>query len=172
MKKFLFFILLLLVPFTIKAVDISGVYIKIVPEPGESLYLILEYDAKGILGGYYYGITDDFDKAREGYYPGYFVAKISQVNVNDNNISFVVHVNSDNCFTKPVPLSIRTSSEASKILKPWDVISNRNFDIPFCGTLKNGGISFKCKTKYQEKFFVKLTDSKILKTVAKARQKK
>ena len=172
MKKLLFFIFLLVVPFTIKAEDISGVYISTDIEPNESLYLILKYDAKEKLTGYYYGITDDFDKARKGYYPGYFVAKISQVNVNDNNISFVVHVNSDNCFTKPVPLSIRTSSEASKILKPWGVISNRNFDIPFCGTLKNGGISFKCKTKYQEKFFVKLTDPKTLKTVAKARQKK
>lgn len=158
-KAFIFYFLLV-VPFTIKAQDISGVYISTDIEPNESLYLILKYDAKGKLTGYYYGVTDDFDKARKGYYPGYFVSKISQVILNGNNLSFVVPVNSDNCFTKPVPINIRKASEASKLLKPWNVIPNRNFTIRFNCTLKNGGIIFKGKAKYQEKFFVKLTDHK------------
>jgi len=62
--------------------------------------------------GYYWGTSDEFDEAREGYYPGFFVTKMDTLVIKDGVISFTLNVNVDDMFDKAIPQNIKTSDEA------------------------------------------------------------
>lgn len=64
--------------------------------------------------GFYHGTSDDFDEAREGYYPGFFVLQMLDLKVDKDSISFTLNPTTEDMFSKPIPLSIRTSADAKK----------------------------------------------------------
>ena len=70
--------------------------------------------------GYYWGTSDEFDEAREGYYPGFFVAKMDTLVIKNGVISFTFDVDADDMFEKAIPQNIKTSDKArSKGFSKW-----------------------------------------------------
>jgi len=76
----------------------------------ENHYIVFELES-GALQGWYYGTSDEFDIGREGYYPGFFVAEMQDLTINDGRVSFTLKVSSEICFTEPVPLQYRSPEE-------------------------------------------------------------
>jgi len=71
--------------------------------------------------GYYWGTSDEFDEAREGYYPGFFVTKMDTLVIKDGVISFTLDVNADDMFDKAIPQNIKTSNKArSAGFRKWE----------------------------------------------------
>jgi hypothetical protein len=70
--------------------------------------------------GWYYGTSDEFDTAREGYLPGFFVARMRDLVLIDDRISFALD-RPGAFFTVPVPLRYRSPDEILGTLSAWDV---------------------------------------------------
>lgn len=87
----------------------------------ENHYLILTF-GKDSTYGRYYGTSDDFDQGREGYLPGFFVADILDLTIQDDSIKFKVKVTNDDMFTKAIDLKIKNSAEARlNNYEQWDI---------------------------------------------------
>ena len=78
-------------------------------EPSENHFIVLDSTISPVRG-WYYGTSDEFDSAREGYLPGFFVAKMSELAVTADRISFTL-VRPGAFFTAPVPLRYRDPGE-------------------------------------------------------------
>jgi hypothetical protein len=66
--------------------------------------------------GFYYGTSDDFDQAREGYYPGFFMAQINKLEMDGNKMLFSLSVNDSMFYKKPItPLNQKNDNE------PWNI---------------------------------------------------
>lgn len=57
----------------------------------ENHYIVLVHK-NGVLSGKYYGTSDEFDEAREGYYPGYFVADMNNLRIENDSIYFTINI--------------------------------------------------------------------------------
>ena len=78
--------------------------------------------------GLYYGTTDEFDVAREGYVAGYFVLRIYDLYINDDTIKFTLKPEKTDFFTKPIDISIKSSKDAAKKgYIHWDILDNYPF---------------------------------------------
>lgn len=103
----------------------EGIYEFVYPDNTEDLIenhyikLILEQES---LAGKYYGTTDEFDEAREGYLPGFFVTDLFDLQIQGDSIKFVILCSNEDFFTKPIDLQIQNSDEARKQgYVKWDV---------------------------------------------------
>lgn len=134
----------------------------------EDRYLILNSDPENKTLGYYYGMTDDFDEAREGYRPGFFVAPLDRASVNREGITWTVTVNGANLFASAVPLNIRTSYEAAQVLKPWSVLPPFINTFTMKGTFKDGNIVIFDENSTLKQVFEPVTDPHIIQAVADA----
>ncbi len=65
---------------------------------------------------YYYGTSDDFDQAREGYYPGFFMAQINKLEMDGNMILFSLSVNDSMFYKNPVTPLYQTNGN-----EQWDI---------------------------------------------------
>jgi hypothetical protein len=74
----------------------------------ENHYIVLD-SAGGSIRGWYFGTTDDFDAAREGYLPGFFVTDMEDLRVSSDSIAFTLRPRE--LFGSPVPLRYRDSGE-------------------------------------------------------------
>lgn len=74
----------------------------------EDHYMVINY-IEGQLTGRYYGTSDEFDEAREGYYPGFFVLDMVDLNIDGRSISFQLELTENQIFTYPIDVSIATS---------------------------------------------------------------
>ncbi|CAL2083230.1 hypothetical protein [Tenacibaculum sp. 190524A05c] len=71
----------------------------------ENHYIKLKNDT-----GTYFGTSDDFDDAREGYFVGFFRAKMDSLKISRTNISFSLYVNDSMFFDKPItPFSVKNN---------------------------------------------------------------
>ncbi len=71
--------------------------------------------------GWYYGTSDEFDSAREGYLPGFFVAEMSELRLSETNISFSL-TRPERFFASPVPLEYRDVADMPPgLLGDWSV---------------------------------------------------
>lgn len=125
----------------------------------ENHYIVLESDNDSIAGRYY-GTSDDFDDAREGYLPGFFVAPMRQLSIQGQKISFQIEVQADDLFIKPIELSIGSSQEVDrKKNKKWiadyqpGIRLTRSF-VTYTGEIRNG--EFHITTQYGIRVFKKI----------------
>lgn len=73
------------------------------------------------LCGYYYGTSDEFDKAREGYLPAFFVINMEDLAIKADSIVFTLNVDNNDFLTKAVDLTFRSTNEAIAAgYKQWD----------------------------------------------------
>jgi hypothetical protein len=80
------------------------------PELTEDHYIVIEMtDDK--FSGYYYGTSDDFDPAREGYFPGFYVTQMSDLNVDISTIRFSIKLYPKDLFSSPVELQYKRSED-------------------------------------------------------------
>ena len=83
--------------------DLNGVYEYVYEHSSEDLIEnhYLEFSNSQV---FYYGTSDDFDEAREGYYPGFFMAQIEEIERNENILSFNLKVNDSIFYKQPITL--------------------------------------------------------------------
>ncbi len=74
----------------------------------EDHYIVIE-TIDGKLEGRYYGTSDDFDEAREGYLPGFFVSDIMNLKITGDEITFDLELDNNIIFSKPVDLEYRSA---------------------------------------------------------------
>lgn len=79
----------------------------------ENHYIKLNFGREP-LRGKYYGTTDEFDQAREGYLPGFFVADLFDLEIQGDSIKFIILCSDDDFFTNAIDLKIQNSDEARK----------------------------------------------------------
>ena len=92
--------------------------------------------------GYFWGNSDEFSEAREGYLPGFFVLKMKDVKVKNDSIFFVLDSNNESYFSNLIDISIHSSKEAIK--KGYHLwLQNFSFfydHIGYKGTISHGGM--------------------------------
>ena len=101
----------------------------------EDCYMEL-YLENGILKkGYFWGTTDEFEQAREGYEGGYFVMPMTDIKLDKDSISFrldIVTTSSGekvNSFVKaPIDRHIRSWQEAMSRYQTWEPFTDRMED--------------------------------------------
>jgi len=111
------FIVIIFIGLTTSDKPTTGVYEYVYPynsnDLSENHYLRLEQHNDTVTG-IYYGTSDDFDDAREGYLPGFFMARMRDLIMTDSTIRFTVRVDSSDMFTKPI-----TPFDNPKDNTPW-----------------------------------------------------
>lgn len=125
------------------------------PTLNENHYIVLEQSRQGGLTGMYYGTTDEFDEAREGYYPGFFVARMDSLRIDKDTITFVIKVSSSDFFKRPVSLQIKTPMEAhKKKLQVWDERKLTATSKRYKGLISKKELFFKGESSHLDKKFI------------------
>ena len=139
--------------------DLSGTYEYFYPNNSEDLienqYIILIKN-KEEYSGWYYGTSDEFDEAREGYLPAFFVTEMQNLKISNDTITFKLAISDNDLLTEPVALKLRSTEDAIKAgyLK-W---RNRINPTPkeYWGLIINSNqISFQGADEFQNKTFNK-----------------
>lgn len=134
------------------AIPLSGIYEYVYEHNTKDLIEnhYLEFrNANGRIEGTYYGTSDDFDEAREGYLPGFFSARMKNLIVQGSSISFEVEVKDTDLFSKPVTPLRKMERNA-----PWGV-GIRYTTRSYHGEIKGNSIIIKTKG-FKERAFRKI----------------
>ena len=83
-------------------------YVKPVPQPAEDEIIALRYYQKAI-DLVFWGPTDEFDDAREGYLPGFFVLSGENLVLKEDTLSFTLSIKGEKVFERPVPVTCFSS---------------------------------------------------------------
>ena len=108
------------------------------PELVEDHFVVLD-STRLPVRGWYYGTSDEFDDAREGYLPGFFVAEMRALALSGDRISFTL-ARPSAFFTAPVPTRYRSPDQIPEgELARWDV-SLPDAERAYTGRLGAGGM--------------------------------
>lgn len=66
------------------------------------------------VSGCMWGTSDEFQGAREGYYPGHYVIGLKDVRICGDSIFFILDSRGERFFSNPVDVDIHTSAEAKE----------------------------------------------------------
>ena len=75
---------------------------------------IIEFSYKNgeIVDGYFWGTSDEFRDAREGFYPGFFVLRLDQISIKKDSIVFTLDSRKTQYLSGPVNIRHHSSDEA------------------------------------------------------------
>ena len=112
--------------------NISGTYIWKYPD---ELATAIDEDNKIIIKknnnkfeGLFYGTTDEFDRAREGYLPGYFVLNMEELRIDGDTVRFILQPKINDFFNEYIGIPVSSSQEAiNKGLTHWSKLDNFTF---------------------------------------------
>jgi hypothetical protein len=91
------------------------------PDLVENHFIVLDGTGDEVRG-WYYGTSDEFDQAREGYLPGFFVASMADLRMAADAISFTL-ARPSRFFTAPVPRAYRDASDIPPgSMEEWSVV--------------------------------------------------
>lgn len=117
---------------------------------GESNIIELKYKDGKITDGYFWGTSDEFCDAREGYYPGFAVWPMKEIQVNDNTLTFLIDSRGETYSSGPVSVEIHSMAEAfEKGYHPW-MQKSRFFQdtVRYTCTLTPESVVISHKSKY------------------------
>jgi hypothetical protein len=142
-------------PVLLEKADSIVTYEFVYPHNTENLienhYIKLSYGPDS-LSGKYFGTTDEFDEAREGYLPGFFVATMRNLKVQGNSIHFSIRCSDDDFFTKAIGLTISNSQEARiQGYEKWKVKLGRS-EKTYNGYIRRDTILMK--DEYSDRLFL------------------
>lgn len=80
------------------------------PDLVEDQFIVIDSVA-GTLQLWYYGTSDEFDLAREGYLPAFFVAPATDLHLSADSVSFQLTVQPTEYFIDPVPRTYRSTAD-------------------------------------------------------------
>ena len=117
-----------------QTVTYEFVYPYNTPDLTENHYIVLDTSGPAP-SGWYWGTRDEFDAAREGYLPGFFVAPLSDLALTATTITFTLS-RPERFFASPVPLEYRSAAAVpAGLLEEWSV------PLPTASTRYNGTVS-------------------------------
>ena len=76
--------------------------------------LELSYKDGRVASGYFWGTSDEFSEAREGYYPGFFVLPMENIQNHGNGFSFVLDSHKTQFLSGPVKITFHSTADALK----------------------------------------------------------
>ena len=129
---------------SVEIVELPVELIEQEPEPEKKLYLngIYEYDyphdTKDMnenqyiafkkegdsVRGWYFGTSDEFDEAREGYLPGYFISEIEDLTIKGDSIFFYIVTGYDKCYSTRFPIGYIDTTKINNLYDRWHVTGN------------------------------------------------
>jgi len=136
---------------------LPGIYEYAYPDASDENNYIVLTEKDGKITGLYYGTSDEFDEAREGYEPAFFVLPMNELEINGNSIKFVLNVSEKDYFSKPVDKKITSTQEAVKA----GYESNKNPPIrtnkrQYAGNIQSDGtIFFKGEKEWDDRKFIR-----------------
>ena len=134
-----------------------GIYEYVYPDNTQNLtenhFIVLTKNGDKI-NGLYYGTSDEFDEAREGYLPGFFVSPMDNLQINGDTFRFVLNTKNSDFLPKSVDLKIQSTKEAINAgYKNWE---NNIPTAPktYIGLIKDSKtIFFKGEQEFMDKTF-------------------
>lgn len=85
--------------------------------------------------GWYYGTSDEFDTAREGYLPGFFVSKINSLKSKGDSLFFSVVTDYRKCYSSPFPIGYINDDLILKSNEIWNKYNSPQ-TLQYSGELK------------------------------------
>ncbi|MCM1347458.1 MAG: hypothetical protein NC206_10300 [Bacteroides sp.] len=80
----------------------------------------IRYDGDSVVEGYFWGTSDEFDEAREGYYPGFIVLPMKELKIRTDSIFFALDSRGKDYFSNYIDVSIHSCEEAKENgYHPW-----------------------------------------------------
>ncbi len=136
-----------------------GIYEYVYPDNTQDLienhFIVLTKNGDKMTG-LYYGTSDEYDEAREGYLPGFFVSTMDNLQINGDTIRFVLNTKNSDFLTKSVDLKIQSTKDAINVgYKNWE---NKIPTNPknYVGLIKDSEtIFFKGEMEFMNKTFKK-----------------
>ena len=137
---------------TLTSSDSTAYYFCETPfeQKAESNIIELKYKDGKITDGYFWGTSDEFCDAREGYYPGFAVWPMKEIQVNDNILTFLIDSRGETYSSGPVSVEIHSMAEAfEKGYHPW-MQKSRFFQdtVRYTCTLTPESVVISHKSKY------------------------
>jgi len=108
----------------IKTIELNGVFEFIYPHNTTDLienHYIAFKTIDNKLFAWYYGTSDDFDEAREGYLPGFFVSKLTDLQLKNDSISFSITLNDNDVYSKSIKLGDIDNGLIRSNYSPWEI---------------------------------------------------
>ncbi len=123
---------------TDNANEMVGIYEHVyehnTPDLIENHYINIEA-GDGVLSGTYYGTSDDFDSAREGYLPGFFKTNLQEATFQDDILRFKIIVKEEDFFSEPLSPYSKSMPD-----KKWPQASGIGGERSFLGKWLNGNL--------------------------------
>lgn len=116
---------------------LNGIYEYVYPHNTENLienHYIAFRKTGELVEGWYYGTSDEFDEAREGYLPGFFVSKIEELRTSNDSLFFKISTGYNKCYSKAFPIGYIDSSRILKSNKIWNSY-NEDYLLDYSGKL-------------------------------------
>ena len=76
--------------------------------------LELSYKDGKVATGYFWGTSDEFSEAREGYYPGFFVLPMKNIQNHGDGFSFVLDSRKTQFLSGPIKVTVHSTADALK----------------------------------------------------------
>lgn len=76
--------------------------------------LELSYKDGKVATGYFWGTSDEFSEAREGYYPGFFVLPMENIQNHGDGFSFVLDSRKTQFLSGPIKVTFHSTADALK----------------------------------------------------------
>lgn len=76
--------------------------------------LELSYKDGKVATGYFWGTSDEFSEAREGYYPGFFVLPMENIQNHGDGFSFVLDSRKTQFLSGPIKVTVHSTADALK----------------------------------------------------------